>query len=818
MPGTATPIKPPVCPDPPPKDDPDFISTPQFLGNYYCCVPDQFLNGSGFVCPNPLSPILGGCEGAFISCDNVPQGRCHILSSSSVCNNFSFPTVNTEGAPMLKTPLNGTTMAPFAKIAFEQYDKNGCIDVQATASTIITMGNCSQCGAVSPACETSQFETICFNCGAQVKICGSEICKAAIKSFQYGFGVKQQGNTCKVTIVDEKGSEFSTWVQRIVKNLEGAATPVGGVYRMKCQFGWYITGGDPADVCGQDATVPTPYSPTTPAPPGLNTAYLVLSPVMYFLPNWINVNFDRNKFIYQLEGVDTLARGQETFQMKTYGTDKSPMYLTRAITELGRDSQPQFRVQFRALDTKGQIIDLQFVKRENTPGDRACKCDESFDGEGYGPLGVWRTGNKPPLEAINDWLTSWGVAAFDTSGYSKSAFGRVGMTANYDSTFVQGSILPTADSRCTSGTGIVDGIGTCAITGGTPDVSAKLACPATNPNCIPQYGSLIVWADSLVWCNNNLSDTFWDARMKAVYLVNGGNCGSPVLSFNPSLRWHFYAGLATGGSIVPANGTPDRQADALVKTNCRIASSNGPAKVNVVPATDLMNKTGDEKGAVQQAAALHLMANLPMQAIEAELVVQGDPSPWLCSPLLAYGRSVGIVFINPFFLDKQDNTTGCPQWLACDPDPLNPGQCAPGSSICNNILTNKGWLILGVDHQITDGKYITTIKLYLPAPGAETQDSNVTPPPPPPVPPGPPVPPPPTPPDAVSLGGWNGGNPSAANNTMPYGGRFSPVSSYAVGSDSVGWVDATSTDPSPTWVAGGEAGDDGYNVPSDIPA
>jgi hypothetical protein len=228
---SATPTKPPLCTTYP-TNDPDFISTPQFLGNYYCCVPNKQSTGSGLVCNNPSTPSSGGCADAFISCDNAPNGRCTILSSSSVCNNFTFPTVNGEGAPMLKTPLNGTTMAPFAKIAFEQYNDDGCINVEATAQTIITMGNCSQCGAVGPSaglsdrCATSQFETMCFSCGAQRKICSDEICKAAIKSFQYGFGVKQQGNTCKVVIVDEKGAEFSTWVQRIVKNLEGAATPV----------------------------------------------------------------------------------------------------------------------------------------------------------------------------------------------------------------------------------------------------------------------------------------------------------------------------------------------------------------------------------------------------------------------------------------------------------------------------------------------------------------------------------------------------------------------------------------------------------------
>lgn len=764
---SVSPTKPPVSNNYP-KADPDFVDPPSFIPGYYCCAPNEL----GLVCPNQNPADNGGCTEAFITCQG---GRCTLNNTTIVCNAFSFPTFNGDQVPMLKTALNGTAMAPYAKIAFEKYNDDGVINLDATAQTIITMGNESQCGA---------------------SLCNEEICKAAIKSFQYGFGVKQQGASCKVTIVDEKGSEFALWVQRLVKNLEGASTPVAGNLRMKAQFGWYITGGDPTDMCGQDAALPSPYNVNTPAPPGQNNAYLVLSPVMYFIPTWINVNFDRNKFIYQIEGVDVTSLAQTTPQGKNQGSDKAPMYLTTAIENLGKQAQPPFRVQFRALDPSGNLIDMQFVKRDGKPSDRACKCEENFPGEGYGPWDTWKTGNKPPLEAINDWLTSYAVGAFDTTGYTQNPTGRVGVTMNYDPTFKAGTILNTNDSRCTSGTGDVNGIGTCFIPGHTQDNLV---------DNLPQYGSLIVWADSLIWCNNNMPDPFWDSRMKAVYLVNGGNCGSPVLSFHPSLRWNWMAGIATGGAINAVDGQALRQAGGLVKANCRIAASNGPIKVNVPNANAVALKIANEKESVAEATLLHVMANLPRDAIEAELVVQGDPSPWLCSPLFAYGRTVGIIFINPFFLDGQDTTTGCPTWAADDPSDNK-------TSICNNILTNKGWMVMGVDHQISDGKYITTIKLFLGAPGARVQDANFKAPPPPMGMAAMALSSSPSNSNANNLGAWDNGD-----NTVPYGGQFSPVSSYAVGSTSAGWVMDLDDEGFPIWVGGGEAGDDGYDIPDEIP-
>ena len=61
---------------------------------------------------------------------------------------------------------------------------------------------------------------------------------------------------------------------------------------------------------------------------------------------------------------------------------------------------------------------------------------------------------------------------------------------------------------------------------------------------------------------------------------------------------------------------------------------------------------------------------------------------------------------------------GCPAWALSDPNDI-----VGSTSICNELLTNKGWWILGADHQIREGRYVTTIKLALPAPGAGNTSS-----------------------------------------------------------------------------------------------
>jgi len=677
---------------------------------------------------------------------------------------MTFPIFNNQNQPMLKTALAGTAMSTWVKVAFQQYCGNNEYAPD-TAKTIITMGNESQ-------------------------PCNTEKCKATIKAFQYGWGAVNQGNRCRLTIMDQKGSEFQSWVQRMGINPESDATPVQGKFRMKVQWGWYVTGGADEDVCGQPPQPimvpgcdefdgpPNGHFPIEPPNPGFNTAFIICSPVLYFMPDWINVNWDQGKFVYELEGNDTLVRGQENMIQQVFGQDNQQMYFTKAVELLGLVSFPQFRVEFKAINAAGDVVDMEFVTPSTNTECREFADDGYVDCKGYGPLKVFRPNTKPPLAVIQDWIAQ-GVFARDLTGKVTADGGRVGITMNFDPTYKfvpNGSINSTTNDPCA----------VCDNPGGDGQP--------------PQYGRLILWAGGIPYCQGNSTDDELNQKMKAVYIVNGGNC-SPVLSFTPSFRWHGWAAQRNAGAATPGNSGQEPvqtdQAIGFVKTNCPIASTRGFNRQQGVAATQEVAKTRIPAMQAQQAMFHSIMSNLMIGAIEADLRVQGDPSSWLCTPAEGFLRTVGIIFINPYFLIESPNAPvdGCPQWFANDA--LGPDDPFSASTI-NKLLTNKGWYITGADHQIKDGQYITTIKLRLLAPGAElNQGGSIT-----------------------NLGGWQITGPLEGGVPVVYGGRFGCLTKQLLGNQGVSWGNQPGHAECGLWVGGGPGCENTVFYPSylDVPA
>jgi hypothetical protein len=689
----------------------------------YCCIPPP--NDGFVVCDPSIDLCLAGTLG--------PDSHY-----------MTFPILNDEDQPMLKTALNGTTMSTWVKLAFQEY----CDifeDPIKTATTIITMGNMSQ-------------------------PCNPEQCQAIIKAFQYGWGSVDKGNRCRITIMDQQGSSFSQWAERMGINPEGDSTPVQGKYRMKVQWGWYVTGGAPEDICGQppqplgnpDCGSNTDLTPNghlinVPPEPGFNSAFIICSPVCYFITDWINVHWENGKFIYELEGVDLLVRGQENIIQQfaaAGGEDGDQMYFTKACEILGRISFPPFRVEFKALDSNNDVVDMEFVPPDGVAG---VGCREFIDDQfvdclGWGPLNVYVPNTKPPLNVIQDWLVHYNVNARDLTNKKTSDKSRTGITMNYDPTY---KFIPNGQP------------------GGTSDPCEE--CTSS----LPQYGRLLLWADGIPNCQGNFNDEEIGERMKAVYVVNGGNC-SPVLQFAPSFRWHSMAAMRGGGGSTPVDGDQVGQKEGFVKTNCPIASGPGPTRQAVPTPTRMTMKSPNPSIGTQETTFHFVMANLAIGAIEAELRVQGDPSSWLCSPIDGYGRCVGIVFINPFFLEDIPDSIvkGCPQWLAGDP--TDPAVLL--KSNINELLTNKGWFIMGVDHQIKDGQYITTLRLKLVAPGAELNEAG----------------------SIVNLGGWENSS-GSSRRSLPYGGLFGCLERTLVGNAGTAWGKQDPLKCPVNWVGGGTA-------------
>lgn len=563
----------------------------------------------------------------------------------------------------IKQLINGSSIAPWVKIRFEQGSNS--------ASTEITTGNISQ-----P-----------YN---------AEGCKAAVKSFQYSWGTIGQGNKCKVTIVDEYGTSFKNWVDRIVKNPETASQNTNqGVYKMRVNWGWVITGGNgtcPSD--GRDTSdcntttykLPNGKTVTVPIPTAKST--ILCSAACYFLPNAITVNMQNNgKFVYEIEGVDLLQRSTENSSQRIFGTSMNNMHFTDACKCLAATSLPPFNIDFKQYDNAGNIVPLLFHPTPNTgianrPGQPPAvqgPAATQTDLVHKGPQASWRCQAYNPLSTLHSWIKDYGVmAANPVSGQR----GR-GITFNYDPTYF-----------------------------GTATNISTTACPI-QVDSQPTKGLFTVWADALP-SGANLVNV--QSRLKALYVVNGGKC-SPVLSFTPQMKWNFSGVSRIGGSLGTNSGT------ALPASSDSGANSVGGTGFRSQPSpTQEMAEVSGSQQAQIYALANQRRANQLHHSIEAELRVQGDPSDWLCTPLLGYGKCVSLIVINPFSLEQ--GSKECPEWNI---GPL-PGQCNGANqpvcvSSCNEILTNRAWYVMGVDHQIKEGSYVTTLKLTLFAPGG---DSNAT--------------------------------------------------------------------------------------------
>lgn len=191
-------------------------------------------------------------------------------------------------------------------------------------------------------------------------------------------------------------------------------------------------------------------------------------------------------------------------------------------------------------------------------------------------------------------------------------------------------------------------------------------------------------------------------RSLGTYIVNGGNC-SPVISFNPTMKWWPAKGNApgSGGTAPGASGGQMNEEIQPVELDIeRTGAQTGPT----VQQSDWTWRIPDDMASrTNEAFIAHLQAEVPYSVItpiEAELKIIGDPS--FNNPVLYVAKWLSIIVINPFYVNGTD---GDCTWLA--------------TSNCNGTLSNKKWLIKGVSHQISAGSYTTTIKVMLPTPNVD---------------------------------------------------------------------------------------------------
>jgi hypothetical protein len=192
------------------------------------------------------------------------------------------------------------------------------------------------------------------------------------------------------------------------------------------------------------------------------------------------------------------------------------------------------------------------------------------------------------------------------------------------------------------------------------------------------------------------------------YIVNGGSC-SPVIRFSPKLNWAAaFSGLASGGnSGGAASGESIKKEKDLQTPETGIQQSIPitSAAWNVYGPKKAVEETEKAQNAQEKANAV---LDPGLKPIEAELVVQGDPSEEFIHTPLSVGKTISLVVINPFHL--LGSGPGCGDWLA-----------QPG---CNQILSNKAWQVMGFSHSIKEGSYTTTMKILLASPGIHFENGE----------------------------------------------------------------------------------------------
>ena len=190
------------------------------------------------------------------------------------------------------------------------------------------------------------------------------------------------------------------------------------------------------------------------------------------------------------------------------------------------------------------------------------------------------------------------------------------------------------------------------------------------------------------------------------YVINGGDI-SPVISFSPKIeisavpttnRGSVAAGSTRSRSVkIPecGEGTPKAEEGATIVTQAAVREN----QLNSATPKELPNKIAKSARASIEAAK----SIMPLvQGITADLTIQGDPR--LVWPETIHGSYISVIFVNPFSFKQNfigaDKVEG--NWLASPPT--------------NSLLSQSMTIVVGVEHDISDGKWETKLKIvYTPS-------------------------------------------------------------------------------------------------------
>lgn len=194
----------------------------------------------------------------------------------------------------------------------------------------------------------------------------------------------------------------------------------------------------------------------------------------------------------------------------------------------------------------------------------------------------------------------------------------------------------------------------------------------------------------------------WNPNLNVgTFIVNGGKC-SNVLEFSPSFDFvsamaHFSSGGGTAGGIktdpVKTEDYKGEEEACHVKDTGKQVQATPTQSAERVNGKETTEETQKSMAAQDKASRLVSVAGLPIKA-ELRLVGVVDPE----FHQIITGKSCGIVVISPFFI--QNTKAG-----ACG-DFLKKADCHP-------FFSNSSWLILGVNHAVQEGSFVTTLSVML---------------------------------------------------------------------------------------------------------
>ena len=195
----------------------------------------------------------------------------------------------------------------------------------------------------------------------------------------------------------------------------------------------------------------------------------------------------------------------------------------------------------------------------------------------------------------------------------------------------------------------------------------------------------------------------------ATYVVNGGN-QSAVISFTPSITWPLGGHNGSGGQ--ESAGSEDKHGvEVKAEEKDGLQDSGGQTSPGLDTGQDLWRNKEGQAERTKDTMRANALAEKPytvQTAISAEIKVFGNPR--FVNPVFLTGKWISIVVLEPRYISADTVTGGSCEWVS--------------TSNCNTVLSNKKWLITGVDHQITSGSYVTTLKVFLPAPNNEVKDTE----------------------------------------------------------------------------------------------